>query len=82
MDQRDWELLVSTNAGVYYTWRSNRVMGLTVAVVFLVGLVLGGIMFNHKSAPVQLAWTNLGCDVLPSWVPTNHKPIGKDPKSC
>lgn len=57
MDQRDWELLDQQMQG-YITPRSNGVMGLTVAVVFLVGLVLGGIMFNHKSAPVQLAWTN------------------------
>lgn len=57
MDQRDWELL-DQQMRVYTTPRSNGVTGLTVALVFLVGLVLGGILFNHKSAPVQLAWNN------------------------
>jgi hypothetical protein len=57
MDRRDWELLDQQMRG-FSSPRDNSVMSLTVAVVFLVGLVLGGVLFNHKTAPAQFAWNN------------------------
>jgi hypothetical protein len=57
MDRRDWELL-DQQMRRYNAPRSNSLVGLTVAVVFLIGLVLGGILSNHKTAPVQVASNN------------------------
>jgi hypothetical protein len=57
MDQRDWKLLDQQMRGVSPP-RSNGSLSLTVAVVFLAGLIIGGMLFTPESAPVQLAWNN------------------------
>jgi hypothetical protein len=56
MDRHDWELLDQQMRG-YRPPRNNRIMSLTVAVVFLAGLALGGLL-THQRAPTQLAWNN------------------------
>ena len=57
MNQRDWELLDKQMRG-FSPPRNDGIMSLMVAVVFLAGLVLGGILFRHESGPMQPAWNN------------------------
>jgi hypothetical protein len=57
VDQRDWELL-NEQMRRFSPPPDNGIMGLTVAVVFLAGLALGGILFTHESSPMQPAWNN------------------------
>jgi hypothetical protein len=55
MDQRDWELLDQQMRG-YSAPHNDGIFGVTIAVVFLVGLVVGGILFARQNGPAQLAW--------------------------
>jgi hypothetical protein len=70
MDQRDWELLDQQMRG-FSPPRNEGILGLMVAAVFLAGLTLGSILFNHQSAPTQLAWNNAK---VATYVPNGSAP--------
>jgi hypothetical protein len=57
MEQRDWELLEQQMRG-FRSPPSDRVMTLTVAGVFVAGLVLGGFLFTPETGSVQPAGNN------------------------
>jgi hypothetical protein len=57
MEQRDWDLLDQQMRGGS-TPRGNGLAGFTVAVVFLVGLVAGGVLFYHTTESVRPMWNN------------------------
>jgi hypothetical protein len=55
MNQRDWELL-DQQMRRSSPPRNDVITSLTVvAVLFLAGLVLGGIIFAHKDEPTRIA---------------------------
>jgi hypothetical protein len=54
MNQRDWELLEQQMRG-FNPPPNDRIMELTVAAVFVAGLVLGGFLFGPESGSVQPA---------------------------
>jgi hypothetical protein len=54
MDQRDWELL-DQQMREYSPPRHAGITGLTVVVVFLAGVILGGIFFPSENGLMQVA---------------------------
>ena len=54
MDQRDWELLDKQLSGVSLTPpRNNGTIGLAFVAVFLIGNLVGGILFARDSNHAQ-----------------------------
>ena len=52
MDQRDWELLDKQLSGISLTTpRSEGIIGLAFVAVFLIGTLVGGILFAAQPGP-------------------------------
>jgi hypothetical protein len=54
MDQRDWELLDKQMRELSPS-QNHGITVLTIIAVFLVGMVLGGIVFANRSEPMHIA---------------------------
>jgi hypothetical protein len=57
MEQRDWELLDKQLRG-HQVPRDDGLIASTLAAVFFVGLILGGLLVAHESEPMRLASNN------------------------
>jgi len=58
MDQRDQELLDKQFRWLKPPPRNAGVMGLAIVAVFVGGIALGGTIFAHESAPMQIVSNN------------------------
>ncbi len=71
MNRRDRELLDKQLRGLNLPPRHDGVMALAIFAVFLAGMALGGLVFAHKSVPMQQIAAN---DVTPAISVANDAP--------